>query len=182
MAEGRIRAATENDLPTLQEIERAAGRCFADIGMSFVAEDEPPSIETLLEFERDGRAWVWVEADDRPVAYLIADVVDGNAHLEQVSVHPGHARRRIGRALMAHMMDWARARDLPAVTLTTYTAVEWNGPYYERCGFRYLSDTEITPGLRRIRAIEAAHGLDQWPRACMRLELCALPSVDVAKR
>lgn len=166
-----IRPATEHDLAALQNIERAAGRWFADIGMAFVADDDPPSIETLTEFVNDGRAWVYPDTDDRPMAYLLAEVVDGNAHLEQVSVHPDHARRRLGRALLDHMIDWARARQLPAVTLTTYTEVPWNGPYYESCGFRYLTAAELTPGLRRIRAAEAAHGLDRWPRACMRREL-----------
>ncbi|WP_199730562.1 GNAT family N-acetyltransferase [Amycolatopsis panacis] len=166
-----IRLAREGDLPVLRDIERAAGTCFADIGMSFVAEDEPPSVETLREFQLDGRLWVRVDAYDHPVAYLMAAVVDGCAHLDQVSVHPDYANRRIGWSLMEHMMDWARARGLPAVTLTTYVEVKWNGPYYERCGFRYLTDAELTPGLRSIRAAEAAHGLDQWPRAGMRLEL-----------
>jgi GNAT superfamily N-acetyltransferase len=139
--------------------------------MTFVAEDDPPSIETLTEFVNDGRAWVYTDTDDRPVAYLLAEVVDGNAHLEQVSVHPDHARRRLGKALLDHMIDWAREQQLPAVTLTTYTEVPWNGPYYERHGFRYLTDGELTPGLRKIRAAEVAHGLDRWPRACMRREL-----------
>jgi GNAT superfamily N-acetyltransferase len=163
-----IRLAREDDVPVLQDIERAAGKFFADIGMTFVAEDEPPSTETLLEYARAGRAWVWGE---RPVAYLIADVVDGNAHLEQVSVHPSHARQRIGAALMARMIEWAEHEKLPAVTLTTYTEVPWNGPYYERHGFRYLTEDEPTPGLKGIREAEKAHGLDRWPRACMRRDL-----------
>jgi GNAT superfamily N-acetyltransferase len=83
-------------------------------------------------------------------------------------VHPDHARRRLGRALLDRLIEWAERQRLPAVTLTTYTEVPWNGPYYERCGFRYLTDAELTPGLRAIRAAEAAHGLDRWPRACMR--------------
>jgi GNAT superfamily N-acetyltransferase len=171
LQETAIRPANENDLPILQEIERAAGKCFAEIDMSFVAEDEPPSIETLREFLDDGRAWVCTDAQDRPVAYLIAGIVDGNAHVEQVSVHPDHAHRRIGRTLFEHMVDWARQRGHTAVTLTTFTEVVWNGPLYERWGFRYLDDSEVTPELREIRAAEAAHGLDQWPRAAMRHEI-----------
>jgi GNAT superfamily N-acetyltransferase len=171
MTPGTIRAAREEDLPVLRDIERAAGKCFAEIGMSFVADDEPPSLEVLREFQRDGRAWVRTAGGDRPAAYLIAAIVDGNAHIDQVSVHPDHAHRRIGRALTDHLMGWARRRGLPALTLTTYTEVEWNGPYYERCGFRYLADAELTPGLRALRAAEAARGLDRWPRGCMRLDL-----------
>jgi len=154
----------------MRDIERAAGKAFADIGMALVAEDEPLPARTLLKYVRAGRAWVYT-VDDRPVAYLIAEVVDGNAHLEQVSVHPDHARRGIGRALLDRMIEWARTRRLPAVTLTTYTEVPWNGPYYERLGFRYLAGSETTPGLRAIRETEAAHGLDSWPRACMLREL-----------
>jgi GNAT superfamily N-acetyltransferase len=157
-------------VPLLREIERAAGEMFADIGMALVAQDEPLPARTLLEYVHAGRAWVHT-VDDRPVAYLVAGVVDGNAHLEQVSVHPGHARRGIGEALLGRMIEWARARRLPAVTLTTYTEVPWNGPYYERLGFRYLTEPETTPGLRAIREAEAAHGLDRWPRACMLREL-----------
>jgi hypothetical protein len=49
--------------------------------------------------------------------------------------------------------------------------VPWNGPYYERCGFRVLPDDDLTPGLREIRAHEIAFGLDRWPRVTMRRDL-----------
>ncbi|MEU2043215.1 GNAT family N-acetyltransferase [Nocardia niwae] len=165
-----IRPATTEDLPVLQEIERAAGKPFAEIGMTAVADDEPPSKATLREFQRDGRAWVKIDAD-LPIGYLIAGVVDGNGHIEQVSVHPDHARRRIGKHLIDRAARWAATAGLPAMTLTTFTEVPWNGPYYERLGFRYLSSDEETPGLIALRAAERAHGLDRWPRACMRAEL-----------
>lgn len=171
MSTGAVRRVQEEELPLLQEIERAAGQCFAEIGMDFVAADAPPSVEALREFQRGGRAWVWVDVDDRPMAYLLAEVVDENAHLEQVSVHPDVAHRRIGQTLIEHLQQWAREQGLPAITMTTYTDVAWNGPYYQRLGFRYLDMAEMSPGLRRIREEEIAHGLDQWPRACMRLDL-----------
>ena len=110
-----------------------------------------------------GRAFVSVDADDRPVAYLVLDVVDGAAHIEQVSVHPDHARNGLGRSLIEHAASWARARDLHSLTLTTYVDVPWNGPYYERLGFRYLTAGEETPGLRAIRDRERALGLEVWP-------------------
>ncbi|MCW4356100.1 GNAT family N-acetyltransferase [Hoyosella sp. YIM 151337] len=166
-----IRLAQEEDLPILREIERAAGRAFAVIGMVAVAEDEPPSLERLRQFEQAGQAWVYTADDDLPVAYLIAEMVDGNVHIEQVSVHPNHAGRGIGRSLIEHVANWANDRGAPALTLTTFSEVAWNGPYYERIGFRFLPDSEVTPGLRAIRAAEAAHGLDRWPRACMRRNL-----------
>jgi GNAT superfamily N-acetyltransferase len=125
----------------------------------------------LRGFQQDGRAWVYVDGADRPVAYLIASVVDDCAHVEQVSVHPDHARKRIGRALIDHLAGWARSRGASALTLTTFTEVAWNGPYYERLGFRRLSDAELSTGLRELRRAEAARGLDRWPRACLRRPL-----------
>jgi GNAT superfamily N-acetyltransferase len=114
---------------------------------------------------------VAVSDSDRPVAYLLADPVDGNLHVEQVSVHPDSARRGVGRSLLDHLAGLAVTGGIPALTLTTFAAVPWNAPYYERCGFRYLDGAELTPGLREIREREAAHGLDRWPRVCMRRDL-----------
>ena len=74
-------------------------------------------------------------------------------------------------ALIEHVAQWARQQGSPALTLTTFTEVAWNAPYYQRLGFRPLADAELTPGLRKIRAEEAAHGLDAWPRIGMRREL-----------
>ncbi|GII80818.1 GCN5 family N-acetyltransferase [Sphaerisporangium rufum] len=163
-----IRAVRLDELPLLQDIERAAGECFRDIGMPEIADDEPFPLDELARYHHDGLAWVATGDAGAPVAYLIADRVDGNLHVEQVSVHPGSSRRGIGRSLLDHLAAHATATGVPALTLTTFTEVPWNGPYYERCGFRLMADGEITPGLRKIREREAAHGLDRWPRACMR--------------
>ncbi|WP_030209545.1 GNAT family N-acetyltransferase [Streptomyces sp. NRRL S-87] len=166
-----IRAARVDELPLLQDIERAAGLCFRDIGMPEVADDEPLPLDELAGYCRAGLAWVVAGAGDVPAAYLIADRVDGNLHVEQVSVHPDSARRGIGRLLLDHAADHAVRTGAPALTLTTFTQVPWNAPYYARCGFRLVDDSSLTPGLREIREREAAHGLDRWPRACMRREL-----------
>jgi GNAT superfamily N-acetyltransferase len=171
----RIRAVTVAELPVLQQIEVAAGRCFRDVGMPEVASDEPLPVDALDGYRLAGHAWVVADDADAVVAYLIAEVVDGNLHIEQVSVHPGSARRGLGRLLIEHAAEVAAADGLRALTLTTFTDVAWNAPYYERCGFRRLTDDELSPGLRAIRRAEAARGLDRWPRLCMRRDL---PAVD----
>jgi GNAT superfamily N-acetyltransferase len=166
----RIRTVTEDELPLLGDLERAAGAPFAAIGMPEIAEDEPPAPEELAHYLDHGVALVAVTGeapDDRIAGYLLAEPVDGALHIEQVSVHPDHARRGVGRALIDHLADRA---DAPALTLTTFTDVPWNAPYYARLGFRPLADEELTPGLREIRRKEAEHGLDRWPRLCMRRE------------
>lgn len=75
-------------MATLREVERSAGRRFRDVGLAEIADDEPLPARVLTGYQRDGRAWVAVGDDDRVVAYLITDPVDGNVHIEQVSVHP----------------------------------------------------------------------------------------------
>ncbi|MGW4384592.1 GNAT family N-acetyltransferase [Kitasatospora sp. NPDC004531] len=167
----RVRTVRVEELSVLQEIERAAGRWFHEVGMPEIAEDEPLPVEELARYAEAGLAWVAVDGADRPVAYLIAERVDDALHVEQVSVHPDAARRGVGRELLEHAARVAAELGLPAVTLTTFAEVPWNAPYYERCGFRPVPAEQWGPGLREVRAHEAALGLDRWPRLAMRRTL-----------
>jgi GNAT superfamily N-acetyltransferase len=171
-----LRDANFTDLPRLQENERQAGEVFRNVGMNAVADDEPLSVELLRGYVERGQAWVIADHLDVPVAYLLADVVDGAGHVEQVSVIPGHSRQGLGRVLLDHACEWALGNGPKAVTLTTFANVAWNAPYYERCGFRRLPADDLTSGLLRIRREESDHGLDAWPRVCMR-RLLAEPNI-----
>nr|WP_246211096.1 GNAT family N-acetyltransferase [Phytoactinopolyspora alkaliphila] len=144
-----------------------------------IADDDPPSVHDLAEYQEAGRAWVFTDEHDTPVAYLLVQAVDGCAHVEQVSVRPEFARRGIGRRLIDVAEEWAVRHGLEALTLTTYAEVAWNAPYYERLGFRSLSDHELTAGLREIRDEEKAHGLDAWPRVTMRRSLSAATPASI---
>jgi N-acetylglutamate synthase-like GNAT family acetyltransferase len=155
----------------MQDIERAAGSWFREIGMPEIADDEPLSVHELARYQRDQRAWVAADDDGVPVAYLIADIVDGDMHIEQVSVHPRAARRKIGGMLLDHAAASAAASGIGALTLTTFAEVPWNAPYYARCGFRVLDDSQLSPGMRAIWDREIAHGLHRWPRVFMRRDL-----------
>ncbi|SDT34205.1 GNAT family N-acetyltransferase [Actinoplanes derwentensis] len=186
----RIRAARDDELVELQEIERAAGELFRDIGMAAIADDEPLPVEVLAEYVSAGRAWVAVVTDPDlddgtgrgagrvgPLAvgdhrewvagYLIADLVDGNVHIEQVSVHPRFSRRGVGRRLIDETAAYAERVGAAGLTLTTFAEVAWNAPYYRRCGFVVLADEAVGSGLRAVRAHEAAAGLERWARVCM---------------
>ncbi|MFF4604931.1 GNAT family N-acetyltransferase [Streptomyces sp. NPDC001339] len=172
-----IQIPADGELRALQAIERAAGELFRELGMAAIADDEPPSMAELRAFRQAGRALAAYE-DGRPVAYLLWEPVDGCTHIEQVSVHPDHARRGLGRALIDRAMgvpplpsrQGGKDGGPAALTLTTFAEVPWNAPYYTRLGFRTLTDAELGPGLRAIRAHEADLGLDRWPRVAMRRE------------
>jgi GNAT superfamily N-acetyltransferase len=166
-----IRAATAADGPALQQIEIAAGARFATVGLADVAAHEPFSIAELDAYAAAGRSWVATGADGTIVGYAVADIVDGCGHLEQVSVLPEAQGHGIGRALVARVEAWARDEGYPAVTLTTYTDVSWNGPLYEHLGFRVLAAAELGPGLLAVRVEETRAGLDPSRRLCMRRDV-----------
>ena len=166
MCSYHVRGGSLRELERLRQIERRAGAGFADLGMAEIADDEPPGVEVLAEYCRADRLWVCADGADVAVGYVIVDRVDQCAHIEQVSVDPDHAGQRLGRLLIDTVADWARDEGLAAVTLTTFTEVPWNGPYYQRLGFAPLPANTLSPGLLQIRRREQAYGLDRWPRLC----------------
>ena len=177
-----IRLAEPADLPRLREIEVAAGAIFRDLGMDAIAGDAAPPISWFEEYRADGRAWVWAEPSAPAAAFCLVDVVDGNAHIEQVSVHPDHARRGVGALLIDHVAEWARDRGLPEITLTTFADVPWNAPYYARLGFEALTNDDLGPGLLAVREHEADRGLDRWPRIAMTRHVPIDPTGDERPR
>lgn len=139
--------------------------------MAAIADSFPLPAESLSGYRQAGRAWVAADEHDEPVGFVVADVVDGCAYIEQVSVHPAHAGQRIGAMLLDHVAAWAARHRLRALTLVTFRGVPWNAPYYERLGFRELRPADVTPGLAERRAAKAAGGGDASAIVCMRREL-----------
>lgn len=166
-----VRGARSEDGPALREIERLAGERFREVGLEAVADDEPPSLTALAGYAAGNRAWVATDRAGTPIGYVLVDVVDGCAHVEQISVRPDHQGAGVGRALIDRVRAWAAETDRRALTLTTFSDVPWNRPLYEHLGFRVLPEAEIGPELRAVRDTEAAHGLDPATRVCMRLDL-----------
>ncbi len=160
-----IRPATAREIPALRRIERAAGAAYADVGLPEVAADEPPPLVHLEAFRVAGRAWVSTDAADRPIAYLVALVVDGRAHVEQVSVAPAHRGNGLGAALVDHLAAWARAHGHAELSLTTFSDVPWNAPYYARLGFRELH--ALGPELAAIMVAERRALPARAPRVAM---------------
>jgi GNAT superfamily N-acetyltransferase len=163
-----LRVARPEDASTLREIERRAGEQFRRV--NDIADHEPPSVATLVGYANARRCWVAFDADDKPIGYLLVDDVDGNAHIEQVSVEPEHQGMGVGRSLIDQARTWAKDTGRPTVTLTTFADV--HAPLYAHLGFSVLQDDEIGSELRARRREEAERGLDDlMPRVCMKLPL-----------
>ncbi|MFD8595057.1 GNAT family N-acetyltransferase [Kitasatospora sp. NPDC059646] len=161
-----IRPAAPADLSSLPALQLAAGAAFRAIGMAEIADHPPPRAEEFAPHQQLGHLWVTVDDADRPQGFVLVRLLDGCAHIEQVSVHPAAAGRGLGRELIDHVTGWAAGRGLDGLTLSTFRSVPWNAPYYRRLGFRELTERQLTDGLRQVLAEEKAVGLSD--RVCMR--------------
>jgi GNAT superfamily N-acetyltransferase len=147
-----VRPARPDDLATLTALESAADRLFDDIGRGPL----PPAAEPA---ELVAAHCVLV-AGRPPVGFARLEIVDGHAHLEQLSVHPDHGRQGIGAELLDAACRWAGDRGHTVMTLSTFADVPWNAPFYARHGFQPVPGAELTAGLQALRDREAELGLD----------------------
>ncbi len=158
----RIRRARARDLTHIAAIEDAGGPQFRE---HFGADINP----ILLSPATDGRqraekpGFLLVAAADQtspPVGFVHVLVLDGNAHLEQISVLPDHQHRGLGRMLVEAAEDEARSRGFTRMSLCTFRDVPWNGPYYRSLGFREVAEADLAPYEARLREKERELGLD----------------------
>lgn len=162
-----IRAARESELPLISALEKSGEKQFRAAGMDRVADAPAPEPDAYRPALADGRLLVAVDERDAPLGFIRLEILDGDPHVEQVSVHPDHAGHGIGASLLAAAEQQARARGHRRITLTTFRDVPWNGPYYTRLGWSTVREADLTPELAVSRRHERALGFDEWPRQAM---------------
>lgn len=165
-----VRRARTDDLPRLADIERSAANLFRTVGLDDIADAEPASLEFVTSVAAAGAVLV-AAVDDAPVGFVLVGFLDRAAHIYELSVAEAHWRKGLGRRLMAEACAFAVREGAPAVTLSTFCDLPWNGPFYERFGFRYLGRAEWTPALHLLHHRETDIGLPVARRAFMRKEL-----------
>jgi GNAT superfamily N-acetyltransferase len=162
-----IGVAGRADLALLPAVETAADEVFRGgpiwpLPAAATAEDLAESAAVLV-------------AGAPPVGFVRLDVVDGEAHVSQLSVVPQASGRGVGSALLAAAYAWAAAAGHRSITLTTFADVPCNAPFYARRGFAVTAD--LGPELAAIRAAEAELGLDALGvRVAMRRSLVPDPA------
>jgi GNAT superfamily N-acetyltransferase len=122
-----IRTARPDELALLPPLEAAADTIFSRLAIGPLP--DPGSEEDLAA------ALVVLVAGDPPQGFASIRALVGGAHLEQLSVHPDHGRRGIGRALVRAAVEWAAVHGYDELTLATYRDVPWNAPFYASEGF-----------------------------------------------
>ena len=179
LSQYEIRRASVAEVGPLPEIEVQASAIFPD-------EDIAPELREsglpLSYFEcaaKDGRVWIaHHEPTGLAIGFAVTTVVDGSAHLYEMDVHPDHARRGIGGALVESLAIWARDAGFPSLTLTTFRHLSWNAPFYRRHGFVELDEVDLSPDseLAALLVHEAESGLDPEKRVAMRRNLLVGPA------
>ncbi|MEZ4862278.1 MAG: GNAT family N-acetyltransferase [Caldilineaceae bacterium] len=162
-----IRSAHADELPQIQAIEKAAAQRFRNTVDAWIADDDGMALESLTHWLLHGRIWVAVDAQDKPVGFVVAHEIDSMAYIHELDVAPAHGRQGLGRRLIETVAVWGRTCGYPALLLSTFVDIPWNAPYYQRLGFRRLDEAELGVGLQAIREQEAAAGLDLTRRVCM---------------
>lgn len=152
-ADSSIRPVRADEVPLLPALEAAADAMFAPFDRgAFPGPGTPEDFAAAL---------VVFVAGEPPVGLCRIDAVGDGAHLEQLSVHPAHGRRGLGRALLRAGVDWARAHHYGELTLTTFRDVPWNGPFYASEGFVEIGPADdwlVAHGLAPEEPVMARYG------------------------
>ena len=167
-----IRPARNDEVETLQRIERSAAQAFRLVeAFSWIATGDVQSAGRHHDLIGKGTNWAATVEGDVPVGFLSAEIAGPELHIWEISVGHLHQGFGIGRRLIRHAVGEAAARGLRAVTLTTFRTIPWNCPFYERLGFRLLDEAELSARLAGVLDEEAGHGLQRDTRCAMRLTL-----------
>jgi len=154
-----VKPAAARHLAELPEIERAATAVFPPDDLPSPAQLQMISASEFERAQANDRLWVAVDANDSPVGFLMAELLDDALHITEMDVHPEHARRGLGVTLLRHVLLEAEHRGQTSVTLTTFSHLPWNAPFYQRNGFAELRLDDCGPELRARLANETERGL-----------------------
>jgi GNAT superfamily N-acetyltransferase len=166
-----IRLARPDDLKKLAAVERSAASVFRSVGLAWLADGDTMDAAVLTELCRDGTLWLAADEWDEPVGFLAAHGLDDNLYIAEVSVAQSHQRQGIGAKLVEAAIEHGRRLGFPAITLTTYRDLSWNGPFYALLGFIEVDAGEAGPGhIEKLRE-EAEAGHDPARRCLMALRL-----------
>lgn len=165
-----IRLAQPDEIPLLQQIERAGGQQFLAAGHPELAGDDAISLEVAM------RSLVWgglhvIELDGGVRGWVCEESHNTDCHVRQISVQPEYQQRGIGTTLMNFVISKAQQAKMRWVTLNTQTDVAWNQPWYETLGFEVVDREDWDESMSAVVEAQTAAGLDWSTRVHMRLSL-----------
>lgn len=166
-----IEPAKPEHISALPAIERAAATVFPE---DMIPDNVKDYVLSLEEFENalaQKLLWVAITEEGQPVGFAMVTINEKgkSAMLAEIDVEPGHQQKGLGRALVQAVIKWAHNEDIRHLSLTTFSTVPWNAPFYKKMGFRRLSRNELTANLIKMLSKENELGLKN--RIAMQLDL-----------
>jgi GNAT superfamily N-acetyltransferase len=152
-----LRLAQQDELEHAVAIDEAALQVYASAGIVISLPDEHPFVRAEYASWRhalDGQGLFFAMFGGVRAGFHALGRVDGQGHLEQLSVRPEYGRKGLGSALLEHACELARTRGERELWLTTYAHMPWNRPFYERHGFRVADAREWGEGVRAVIAAQ----------------------------
>lgn len=167
----KIRSARKKEVRDLIALDRAASELFRPTGLIRDMGEEPESIpaETLSEAIA-ARAVLVVAFQGKAVGFALFRWIEGAFYLDQISVHPDHGHKGLGRALMRAVFDEARHYRASAVYLSTFRDLAWNGPFYRTLGFEEIARTDMLDWMYEIENVQST-SMDTTLRCFMRFPI-----------
>ncbi|MFI8221753.1 GNAT family N-acetyltransferase [Pseudomonas sp. NPDC085632] len=167
-----VRRASLADAVALPAIERSAAQLFRlDPPLAWLADAEVPDAAQHLQAIEQAYVWVAANSDGQLTGFVRAVGIDQHMHIEELSVGQAFQGQGMGRALVAAVIEQARAMQLNSVTLTTFRDLPWNAPFYQRMGFAELTFAQADRHLHETLQAEAHYGFPAERRCAMRLPL-----------
>jgi GNAT superfamily N-acetyltransferase len=166
----RIQSGAREMAAALSAIDLLSNSLFSEEDVPSPGCESSLPVSFFVDAAHAGHLFVAIElATEEPVGFSAVTRVDGGAHLFQVSVAPEHGRQGWGRGLVEAAITWAREQGDSGITLTTFSHLPWNAPFYAKLGFERVEESAMGPGLRTCLEKEARAGLDPAKRVAMRL-------------
>jgi GNAT superfamily N-acetyltransferase len=163
-----IRLARTDDLPLLGPLELRAAQRFRDSPHPECVDMAHFDLGRLVELSRAGSVWVAADHADQPIGFVIAEALADDAYVHELDVEQAYGGRGVGRALLRRVAEWATARGLGTLLLSTFNDVAWNAPFYERLGFVSVPLASYTPSMQAQRQSDVAAGMRAESRVMLR--------------
>ncbi len=166
-----ILLAEAGHIPMLREIELDAALICSheDLPEHLRTESMPPDI--LRSAQKQGLLLVAIENGATPVGFVACAAIDNYLHVLEIDVASRAQRRGIGSLLLSKVMDIGIQRGHDWVSLTTFSHLPWNAPWYQKMGFIKINPEVLPAWLEEILAEEEVKGLNPYNRVAMRKKL-----------
>ena len=134
-----LRVAEVNELETLCDIDLDACRLFDEVGLDLTpehgAEFSARERSRWAQCLDSGTVLIASDRSGVAVGFAALGILDGEPHLEQLSVRMSAMRKGIGSVLLTAAERVAAKARTRVLWLTTYGHLPWNAPFYQKAGY-----------------------------------------------